>query len=161
MPISIAALTTAERVDRPNCGATCVFDPLIDDRPWPIVSPDPLHHTSNMFVVSESEAAAIRTAFEQPGELSAAIELRRLFPGSTDNTQTRKCARPTTGWKPLPPRPPGGFGTGSLQWSHQIPDIRSTLLAVPARHAVPRFRPLLSVSPCDQLSSGFSPPGLS
>jgi hypothetical protein len=32
-----------------------------------------------MFTVSESEAAAIRAAFEQQGELSAAIELRRLF----------------------------------------------------------------------------------
>jgi hypothetical protein len=34
-----------------------------------------------MSVVSEAEAAAIRAAFEQRGELSAAIELRRLFPG--------------------------------------------------------------------------------
>ena len=38
-----------------------------------------------MFVVSE--AAAIRAVFEQQGELSAAIELRRLFPGVTDNVQ--------------------------------------------------------------------------
>ena len=44
-----------------------------------------------MFVVSEAEAAAIRTAFEQQGELSAAIELRRLFPGITDNLQAREC----------------------------------------------------------------------
>jgi hypothetical protein len=35
-----------------------------------------------MFVVSEVEAAAIRTAFEQGGELAAAVELRRLFPSS-------------------------------------------------------------------------------
>ena len=34
-----------------------------------------------MFVVSEADAAAIRTAFEQRGELSAAVELRRRFPG--------------------------------------------------------------------------------
>jgi hypothetical protein len=27
----------------------------------------------------------IRTAFDQGGELSAAVELRRLFPGITDN----------------------------------------------------------------------------
>jgi hypothetical protein len=33
-----------------------------------------------MFVVTEAEAAAIRTAFEQQGELAAAVELRRLFP---------------------------------------------------------------------------------
>jgi hypothetical protein len=31
-----------------------------------------------MFVVTEADAAAIRTVFEQEGELSAAIEVRRL-----------------------------------------------------------------------------------
>jgi hypothetical protein len=40
-----------------------------------------------MFTVSEAEAAAIRAAFEQGGEFSAAVELRRLFPGS--RTQCR------------------------------------------------------------------------
>ena len=58
-----------------------------------------------MFVVSEAEAAAIRTAFLESGELSAAIELRRLFPGITDNVQARECARTIAGWKPLPLRP--------------------------------------------------------
>jgi hypothetical protein len=33
-----------------------------------------------MFVVTQAEAPAIRTAFEQRGELSAVIESRRLFP---------------------------------------------------------------------------------
>ena len=37
-----------------------------------------------VFVVTEADAAAIRTAYEQEGELSAAIEMRRLFPGITD-----------------------------------------------------------------------------
>ena len=58
-----------------------------------------------MMVVTEADAAAIRAAFEQRGELSAAIELRRLFPGITDNAQARKCARTIAGWKPLPLRP--------------------------------------------------------
>jgi hypothetical protein len=60
-----------------------------------------------MFVVTEAEAAAIRTAFDRGGELSAAIELRRLFPGITDTAQARECARTIAGWKPLPvaPRP--------------------------------------------------------
>jgi hypothetical protein len=60
-----------------------------------------------MFVVSEAEAAAIRAAFEQQGELAAAIELRRLFPGITETAQARECARTIAGWKPLPmvPRP--------------------------------------------------------
>ena len=55
-----------------------------------------------MFVVTEAEAAAIRAAFEQRGELSAAVELRRLFPGVLDNKEARECARVIAGWKPLP-----------------------------------------------------------
>ncbi len=55
-----------------------------------------------MFCVTESQAAAIRIAFDQEGELSAAIELRRLFPGITDNAEARAFARTIAGWKPLP-----------------------------------------------------------
>jgi hypothetical protein len=55
-----------------------------------------------MFVVSEAEAAAIRIAFERGGELSATVELRRLFPGVTDTAQARECARTIAAWKPLP-----------------------------------------------------------
>jgi hypothetical protein len=62
----------------------------------------PLPHASVMFTVSEAEAAAIRTAFEQGGEFSAAVELRRLFPGVADNTEARECARTIAAWKPLP-----------------------------------------------------------
>ena len=60
-----------------------------------------------MFVVTEAEAAVIRDAFEQRGEFSAAVELRRLFPAITDTAQARTCARTIAGWKPLPvpPRP--------------------------------------------------------
>jgi hypothetical protein len=58
-----------------------------------------------MFVVSEAEAAAIRTAFDRGGEFSAAVELRRLFPGVTDNAQARECARTIAAWKPTPERP--------------------------------------------------------
>ena len=55
-----------------------------------------------MFCVTEAEAAAIRAAYEQGGEFSAAIELRRLFPGITDNAKARECARTIAGWTPLP-----------------------------------------------------------
>jgi hypothetical protein len=37
---------------------------------------------------SESDAAAIRAAYERGGELSAAVELRRLFPGLANNENT-------------------------------------------------------------------------
>jgi hypothetical protein len=55
-----------------------------------------------MFVVTEAEAAAIRAVYEQSGEFSAAVELRRLFPSITDTAQARACARTIAGWKPLP-----------------------------------------------------------
>jgi hypothetical protein len=58
-----------------------------------------------MFVVTEEDAAAIRAVFEQEGELSAAIELRRLFPGITDNAKARLHARTIAGWIPLPVTP--------------------------------------------------------
>jgi hypothetical protein len=51
-----------------------------------------------MFAVSEKEAVAIRTAFEQRGEMSAAIELCRLFPGISDNMQAQQCVRVIAGW---------------------------------------------------------------
>ena len=57
-----------------------------------------------MFVISEAEAAAIRATYKQRGEFSAAIELRQLFPGITDNAQARECVRRIAGWWPLPKR---------------------------------------------------------
>jgi hypothetical protein len=58
-------------------------------------------HFLRMFVVTEADADAIRDVFERDGELSAAIELRRRFPGITDNEKARQCARTIAG-KPLP-----------------------------------------------------------
>jgi hypothetical protein len=58
-----------------------------------------------MFVVTEADATAIRAAFDHGGEFSAAGELRRLFPGVTDNAQARECARIIAGWTPLPAKP--------------------------------------------------------
>src|SRR5215469_8931746 len=40
-------------------------------------------------------------AFDQGGELAAAVELRRLFPGATDNTEVRECARTIAAWRAL------------------------------------------------------------
>jgi hypothetical protein len=60
-----------------------------------------------MFMITEADADAIRTAFFEQGELSAAIELRRRFPGITDNVKARACVRTIAGWKP----PPASTGT--------------------------------------------------
>jgi hypothetical protein len=61
-------------------------------------------HAPAMFVVTEADAAAIRATYQQSGEFAAAIELRRRFPGITDDAQARECARTIAGWKPLPLR---------------------------------------------------------
>lgn len=58
-----------------------------------------------MFLVTEADADAIRDIFNQEGELSAAIELRRRFPGITDNAKARAMVRTIAGWKPLPAAP--------------------------------------------------------
>jgi hypothetical protein len=58
-----------------------------------------------MFVVDEATAEAIRRADTESGELSAAIELRRRFPGITDNENARLCVRTIASWQPLPPLP--------------------------------------------------------
>lgn len=57
-----------------------------------------------MFAITEAEAAAIRAIFHQRGKLSAAVELRRLFPGIASTVQARECARTIAGWSPLPKR---------------------------------------------------------
>ena len=48
-----------------------------------------------MFVVSEDDAATIRTAYAEGGELTAAVELRRLFPGLANNENTRPVPGPS------------------------------------------------------------------
>ncbi len=53
-----------------------------------------------MFMVSEEDAAAIRAAFEQGGEFSAAIELRQRFPLIQGNEQARQHARTIASWRP-------------------------------------------------------------
>jgi hypothetical protein len=58
-----------------------------------------------MFVVTEADAAAIRAIFSEEDELSAAIELRRRFPGITDYAKARAHVRTIAGWKPLPSPP--------------------------------------------------------
>jgi len=58
-----------------------------------------------MFMITEADAGAIRAVYHEHRELSAAIKLRRRFPGITDNAEARTCARTIAGWKPLPSSP--------------------------------------------------------
>jgi hypothetical protein len=58
-----------------------------------------------MFTVDEATADAIRRAYENDGEFSAVVELRRHFLDVADNANARLCVRAIAGWKPLPPLP--------------------------------------------------------
>lgn len=53
-----------------------------------------------MFSVDDATATAIRTAFDDSGELGAVVEFRRHFPLIDDNEQARRCVRMIVGWKP-------------------------------------------------------------
>ncbi len=55
-----------------------------------------------MFVVDEETAAAIRCAWDEGGELSAVVELRRHFPLITDGENARRCVRAIVGWAQPP-----------------------------------------------------------
>jgi hypothetical protein len=58
-----------------------------------------------MFLVTDAVATTIRAVFTQDGELAAAIELRRLFPGITDNAMAWAHVRTIAGWQPAPQPP--------------------------------------------------------
>lgn len=55
-----------------------------------------------MFCVDEATAEAIRRVFDEDGELSAVIELRRHFPLISDYENARRCVRAIAGWQPSP-----------------------------------------------------------
>ncbi len=59
-----------------------------------------------MFAIDEPTAEAIRLAFDQGGELSAVVELRRHYPLITDNGEAGRCVRAIAAWKPLAMKPP-------------------------------------------------------
>jgi hypothetical protein len=69
-----------------------------------LLAPKSSPHALAMFVVTEAQAAAIRIIFRQRGEFSAAVELRRLFPGIASTEQAREYARTIASWEPLPRR---------------------------------------------------------
>lgn len=60
-----------------------------------------------MFVVTEAESAAIRAAMQTGGDVAAAAQARKLFPG-LDPAAARSAARIIAAWTPLPvPASPG------------------------------------------------------
>ncbi len=58
-----------------------------------------------MFAVDEATARAIRQAYQDGGELSGVVELRRHFPLITDNARARLCLQMIMSWAPPTPAP--------------------------------------------------------
>ncbi|MDT7953943.1 MAG: hypothetical protein RQ966_20810 [Acetobacteraceae bacterium] len=50
----------------------------------------------------ETIAEAIRRAWDEGGELSAVVELRRHFPLISDGADARRCVRAIVGWRQPP-----------------------------------------------------------
>ena len=78
-----------------------------------------------MYVVTEADAAAVREVYERDGELSAAIELRRRFPGITDKPRRGSRRGPLLGGQLLPPRParrPRKREGGTVDAIRRLPD---------------------------------------
>ena len=59
-------------------------------------------HAHSMFAITEADIEAICAEFDRSGELAAAVELRRRFPGLSDNAGARECARMIARWRPAP-----------------------------------------------------------
>jgi hypothetical protein len=73
--------------------------------------------------VSEADAAAIRAIFDQQGEASAAVELRRLFPVIAETAQAWD-ARAIAGRKP-PPHRDSGASTSSYLVSRTASKLKN------------------------------------
>jgi len=58
-----------------------------------------------MFAVDEATARAIRQAYQDGGELSGVVELRRHFPLIADNARARLCLQMIMSWAPPAPEP--------------------------------------------------------
>jgi hypothetical protein len=84
-----------------------------------------------MFVVTDADAEAIRAVYEQRGEFVAGVELRRLFPGITDNAQARDCARTIASWKPLAAALPPG--------SQEVDGGRLAMPPLTTHESIPRL----------------------
>jgi hypothetical protein len=102
---ALSALRQTNRRPRTRTGGwVCGCDDATAVRPdrHTAILADDTPHALTMFVVTEAQAAMIRATYEQRGEFSAAVELRRLFPGITNLAQARECVRTIAGWQPMP-----------------------------------------------------------
>lgn len=63
-----------------------------------IAKPPLQGYAPRMFAITEADTDAILAAFDRDGEAAAAVELRRRFPGLSQNAAARMIVR----WGPVP-----------------------------------------------------------
>ena len=88
-----------------------------------------------MFAVDEAAALAIRQACQDGGELSGMVELRRQFPGITDNARARLCLEVIMSWRPPMPSPEQGSAPGKARSKTRRKQVQAqaTQAGVPPR----------------------------
>jgi hypothetical protein len=59
-------------------------------------------HASSMFALDDATVMIVRHAFDEHGELAAAVELRRHFPGIGDLAWVREVVSIILRWQPIP-----------------------------------------------------------
>lgn len=67
-------------------------------------------HIAGMFAIDEESLEATCVAFEEHGELAAAVELRQRFPGIGDVAVARRIVRLVVGWQPIAQPAPSDRG---------------------------------------------------
>ena len=122
--------------------------------------------------LEKAEIVAICAVFDQAGELSAPLEMRRRFPGVTDNVHARRCARSIAGWKPSPAAPcttaqvcetldrwPFHYNGGQLQ-AVSVGVGLAIATAMACMTAWAMFRGTLGILPLAPLASRFIAPAV-
>jgi len=75
---------------------------------WPgLASSRPGPKLFAMFVVDDATADTLHRIWQEEGELSALVELRRHFPLIADNARARLCLQAIVGWAPRSAPEPG------------------------------------------------------
>ena len=104
-----------------------------------IVKPLLQGYAPRMFTITEADTDAILAAFDRDGELAAVVELRRRFPGLSENAGL-EATRMIVRWRPAQDGAPSL--TGRLRYRLPNTPLLFPLAIVPVRPTAPSPEPL-------------------